>query len=299
VEGTAVHRRDTQPSHDPDQARGRAAVARPRARTGGPETPVLALQRTAGNAAVVRAVTASRAGGRQHTGSAPVLQRVEMRGTPKGQPEGFGGALDDDDVRLLTETAHQVQELMKQARATDPDKKVLLFIGVGTGNPTAAWGNPTHGGVGQITDENQHSPGFLSEAGTVGYTVIAVNFNVGEGKEISHAGDGGPLVKLTVPARFPLDAAGQVKAKKAMEALHEAAGKATRFAILNAVTQADYQPLIDLANTKTKGQSAYLKSYMQTGETSAFSPMSKKKGQLTEGSTLASMSDVFLADTHG
>ncbi|WP_371537378.1 hypothetical protein OG217_21160 [Streptomyces sp. NBC_01023] len=294
-----MHRRDAHPSYATDHARDRPSAVRPSARTGGPAAPLLNLQRTAGNAAVARAVTAARTGGQRPTEAAPPVQRAEMRNTPKGESTGFGGSLDEDDVRLLTEAAHEVQKIMEEARAKDPEKELLLFIGVGTGNPAAAWGNPTHGGVGGITNENQHSPGFLSAAGEAGYTVISVNFNVGSGKELSQSGGSGPVVKLTVPARFPLDADGQEKAKGAMAGLHAAAGQANRFAIMNAVTQADYQPLLDLAAAKSKGQSAYLKSYMQTGETSAFSPMSKKKGQHIEGSKFASMSDVFLADSEG
>ncbi|MCX4550886.1 hypothetical protein OG204_12790 [Streptomyces sp. NBC_01387] len=291
-----MHSRDTHPAHHPDQALGRATGARPRARTGGSGNPLQTLHNSAGNAAVASTVAAARAGGQQRAGSAVPVQRAEMRNTPQGQAEGFGGSLDNDDLRLLGETAHRVQQVMDQARAKDPDKEVMLFIGVGTGNPASAWGNPTSGGTGTITDAHQHSPGFLSDAEGAGYTVIAVNFNVGGGKDISESGGGGPVVKLNVPARFPLDAAGQEKAKGALDALHASAGQATRFAVMNAVTQADYQPLINLANAKSKGQSAYLKSYMQTGATSSFSPMNKKKGLHTDGGTFASMGEVFPAD---
>ncbi|MEU6479712.1 hypothetical protein ABZ858_23000 [Streptomyces sp. NPDC047017] len=246
---------------------------------------------------MARAVSAARADGQPPVGAELPVQRAEMRNTPTGDSTGFGGSLDEADVQLLAEAAGAVHKIIGEARAKDPEKQVLLFIGVGTGNPAGAWGNPTHGGVGGITDKDQHSPGFLSAAGEAGYTVIAVNFNVGSGKELTHSGGSGPVVELQVPARFPLDAAGREKAKGAMESLHAAAGQANRFAVMNAVTQADYQPLLDLVAAKSKGQSAYLKSYMQTGETSAFSPMSKKKGQHIEGSKFASMSDVFLADS--
>ncbi|WP_143659319.1 hypothetical protein [Streptomyces sp. M1013] len=216
-----------------------------------------------------------------------------MQGAPTGESTGFGGALDDKDVGLLGQAAQRVQDIMDKAQADG--KQVLLFIGVGTGNPAEAWGNPTSGGTGNITDESQRSPGFLSKAGE-GYTVISVNFNVSSSKEISQSGDSGPVVNLTVPARFPLDADGKNKASDAMQSLHKSAGRATRFAIMNAVTQADYQPLLDLANEKNKGQSAYLKSYMQNGETSAYSPLNKKRGMHLQGSGFASMGDVFAAD---
>ncbi len=303
-----MHRRDVHAPHTAHPARDRSTAVHPSPRTAGPEGPLLNLQRTAGNAAVARAVTAARTDGQQtarsvsaggvSAGGALSVQRAEpeMRPTPKGDSSGFGGALDESDVKLLGQAAGEVHKIIEEARAKDPEKQVLLFIGVGTGNPAAAWGNPTHGGVGGITDKDQHSPGFLEKAGEAGYTVIAVNFNVGAGKEIAQSGGTGPVVKLDVPAKFPLDADGHEKAKDAMASLHAAAGTANRFAVMNAVTQTDYQPLLDLAAAKSKGQSAYLKSYMQTGQTSAFSPMNKKRGQHIEGSKFASMSDVFFAD---
>ncbi|MFE3829679.1 hypothetical protein [Streptomyces sp. NPDC059092] len=262
------------------------------------------LQNSAGNQAMLSAMSEAGTGDRQQAGpvtplqramgSALPVQRAGFQNTPVGEPGGFGGSLDDDDVRLIGEAAGRVHEVM--AKAQTAGKDVLLFIGVGTGNPSAAWGNPTSGGTGGITDEDQSSPGFLAEAGAAGYTVIAVNFNVGDGKAISETGGDGPVVKMSVPARFPLDADGKKKAEGPVGALHAAAGAASRFAIMNAVTQADYQPLIDLATAKTKGQSAYLKSYMQDGKTSAFSPMTKKKGMQSEGGKFASMGDVFAAD---
>ncbi|MGW8747275.1 hypothetical protein [Streptomyces sp. NPDC055794] len=290
-----MHHRDAHPSHTADRARARSTAARPSARTGGPATVLQRLQRDAGNEAVARAVTAARTDGQRPMAATPPVQRAEwnMQAAPTGESTGFGGALDDTDVGLLTAAAQKVQDIMAKAQASE--KKVLLFIGVGTGNPAEAWGNPTSGGTGGITDESQRSPGFLSKAGE-GYTVISVNFNVGSSKEISQSGDSGPVVNLTVPARFPLDADGKKKAGDAMQRLHQAAGMATRFAVMNAVTQADYQPLIDLVNEKKKGESAYLKSYMQNGETSAFSPMTKKKGMHLQGSAFASMGDVFAAD---
>ncbi|MEU4141983.1 hypothetical protein [Streptomyces parvulus] len=291
-----MHHRDAHPSHAADRARAHSTAARPSARTGGPATVLQRLQRDAGNEAVARAVTAARTDGQRPKEAHPPVQRAaewNMQAAPTGESTGFGGALDDSDVGLLAEAAQRVQDIMDKAQASE--KKVLLFIGVGTGNPADAWGNPTSGGTGGITDESQRSPGFLSKAGE-GYTVISVNFNVGSSKEISQSGDSGPVINLTVPARFPLDADGKKKADGAMQRLHQAAGKANRFAVMNAVTQADYQPLIDLVNEKKKGESAYLKSYMQNGETSAFSPLTKKKGMHLQGSAFASMGDVFAAD---
>ncbi|MFJ7996738.1 hypothetical protein ACIQ7D_06185 [Streptomyces sp. NPDC096310] len=272
------------------------------------------LQNSAGNKLVLRAMSTPEAGDRQHagpatplqramgpaqpvqraTGPAQPVQRAELKNTPVGEAGGFGGSLDADDVRLLGEAAGRVHEIM--AKAQGDGKEVLLYIGVGTGNPSAAWGNPTSGGVGGITEQDQQSPGFLDAAGAAGYTVIAVNFNVGDGKAISESGGNGPVVKLSVPARFPLDADGKKMAEAPVGMLHAAAGAASRFAIMNAVTQADYQPLIDLATAKKNGQSAYLKSYMQDGKTSAFSPMTKKKGMQSEGGKFASMGEVFAAD---
>ncbi|CAM5682454.1 hypothetical protein STENM223S_02185 [Streptomyces tendae] len=290
-----MHQRDEAPSHAADHARARPTAGRPSAGASGPADVMRNLQRDAGNVAVVHAVTTARAEGQRPMGAAPPVQRAEwkMQATPTGQSTGFGDALDENDIGLLAEAAQRVQDIMDKAQASE--KKVLLFIGVGTGNPADAWGNPTTGGTGGITDESQRSPGFLSAAGA-GYTVISVNFNVGSSKGISQSGDSGPVTHLTVPARFPLDADGKKRANDAMQRLHQAAGKATRFAIMNAVTQADYQPLIDLANEKRMGESAYLKSYMQNGETSAFSPMNKKKGMHLKGSEFASMRDVFAAD---
>ncbi|MEV5804339.1 hypothetical protein [Streptomyces parvulus] len=261
------------------------------------------LQNDAGNKAVARVVAGSPTSARQPTGAgsalqratAPVVQRApQVVKAPVGQSEGFGGGLGDDDVRLLGETAARVQDLMAQAQKAD--KKVLLFIGVGTGNPNAAWGNPTVEKQGAITDADQHSPGFLSDAEGQSYQVIAVNFNVGDGTAISETGGGGSPARLSVPAKFPLDADGKKKAEGAVGALHAAAGQADRFAVMNAVTQADYQPLLDLASARTDGQSAYLKSYMADGKTSSFSPTSKKKGLRTEGGRFSSMSEVFGAD---
>ncbi|MEE1799905.1 hypothetical protein PUR57_14705 [Streptomyces sp. JV176] len=313
-----MHSRDAHSSHDLGRARGHAAGDRPLARTGGPESPMHSLQNSMGNRSVVRAMSAQETGDRQQAGPVTPLQRAmgsaqththththtqaqtqpvqraELKNTPVGEAGGFGGALDADDVRLLGEAAGRVHEIMEKAQGAG--KEVLLYIGVGTGNPAAAWGNPTSGGTGGITEADQQSPGFLAEAGAAGYTVIAVNFNVGEGKAISETGGDGPVVKMSVPARFPLDADGKKAAEGPVGALHAAAGAASRFAIMNAVTQADYQPLIDLATAKKQGQSAYLKSYMQDGKTSAFSPMNKKKGMYSEGGKFGSMGDVFAAD---
>ncbi|MFJ9638622.1 hypothetical protein [Streptomyces sp. NPDC101178] len=258
------------------------------------------LQRTAGNAAVARMIAAARANEEGPVGRAPVVQRaqekIEMRPPPQAGSETFGGPLQEDDLRLLTEAVHEVQQIVNRAREEDPDRKILLYIGVGTGNPTGGWGNNTVGGVGGITDEDQSSPGFLAQAGEADYKVISLNFQVGTGKGISPSDGSGPVVKLTVPARFPLNAEDEAKAQDAMTALHTIADQADRFAIMNAVTQADYQPLLNLMAAKKGGRAAYLKSYMATGKTSAYSPMSKKTGQHIEDSTFASMSDVFLAD---
>ncbi|MFB7657412.1 MULTISPECIES: hypothetical protein [unclassified Streptomyces] len=297
-----MHSRDEHLSQSSGQTRGRPAGSRPAVRSDGPQALLRTLQNDAGNEAVARTI-ASGASERQFAGSALPLQRAatptvqrapQVLNTPVGQTEGFGGGLSDDDVRLLGETAVRVKELMAQAQ--DAGKQVLLFIGVGTGNPQAAWGNPTGSKAGGITDADQQSPGFLAQAEQQSYQVISVNFNVGDGAAVSETGSSGSVARLSVPAKFPLDADGKKKAERAVAALHEAAGKADRFAIMNAVTQADYQPLIDLANAKRNGQSAYLKSYMADGKTSAFSPMTKKKGMQSEGGNFSSMGEVFGAD---
>jgi hypothetical protein len=204
----------------------------------------------------------------------------------------FGGSLTEVDIALLAEAAARIAAKI----ALHNDRPVLLFIGVGTGNPLGSpWGNPTNGGKGGITDQQQRSPGVLADAERKGYYVIAANFNYGSGDIITEQDDAS-FFRIFVPARFPLVVPGPGAAKEAFDALRGAAQAATRFAILNAVTQVDYAALLMLANAKKNGESSYMKSYMQTGETSAYSPINPKMGAYNEGSSLATMADVFYRD---
>ncbi|MFF7553893.1 hypothetical protein ACFZA9_13525 [Streptomyces olivaceus] len=292
-------------SRDSGRPPGRRTGTGPSARTDGPQALLQTLQNEAGNDAVARTIASSGADARQLAGSAlplqritaspPAVQRVAMANTPTGSSDSFGESLTDDDVRLLNEAAARVHEIIEKAQ--EEGKKVLLFIGVGTGNPSGAWGNSTAEKSGPaITDEDQHSPGFLDDAEKNGYQVIAVNFNVGDGNQISESGGSGSAARLTVPAKFPISADGKEKAADAVASFHSAAQRADRFALMNAVTQVDYQPLLDLATAKKGGASSYMKSYMADGSTSAFSAMNKKKGLQKQGGKFNSMGDVFGQD---
>jgi hypothetical protein len=225
--------------------------------------------------------------------AAPVQRKFDDTLAPAPNPgtDNFsGGKLPEADVALLTSAAAKITTAI-DAHA---DKQVLLFIGVGTGNPMAAWGNPTVGGVGAITDQQQQAPGVLADAQKRGYFVIAANFNVGGGEITEQADEN--ILNLHVPGRFPLEAPSDGPAKEALAALHAAAKKAERFAILNSVTHTDYGPILELAKAKSKGQSSYMKSYMQTGQTSAYSPFNAKKGFTNAGAKHDTMEDVFFAD---
>lgn len=227
----------------------------PAARMG--SEPVWALQRSVGNAAVSRLLDSGQI----------AVQRAEwdVKEPLKAVEDEFVGSLKEKDVELLNEAVGRIQEAMQKAKGAG--KPVLLYIGVGTGNPRTDWGNPTNEPKKEITEQDQSSPKFLEEADEE-YFVIAVNFNTGPDGMRERGSDGG--IRLDVPARFPLtQASGQASgAGAAMEKLDAAVKGADRFAVMNAVTQNDYENLLRLYRSR-KQNSAYLKSYMASGEAEA------------------------------
>jgi hypothetical protein len=220
--------------------------------------------------------------------------KFEIVTAPQGSNESFGGKMNEHDVALFLQAAKLVSKVVAESEGN-----VLLFLGVGTGNPKNAWGNPTNTEKTAITEEDQREPAFLKDArqSDKKYSVIAINFNTtGESEGDIAVQKGDALLKIDVPGRFPL-VEGELKddVAEGMKLLKEAAAGVTRFAIMNAVTQIDYTPILLLAAAKKKGAGAYLKSYMATGNRSSFSYSNQKSG-LAKASELKVMGDVFPVD---
>jgi len=205
--------------------------------------------------------------------------------------DGLGPNPSADDLQRLEEAA---ELMLSRIRKEKGGKKVLVFIGVGTGNPSGGWGNNSVPDKTSISETDQRSPGFLAGAADEDYFVIAANFNVGTGR-ITVTQDTKQGLSLDVSAKFPLvdKTPGAEAALGKMKAVAKAAD---RFAVMNAVTQLDYQPLVELAQAKQNGSSAYLKSYMMTDKITSHSHMRGGQWISPENTSLKSMQQVFSAD---
>lgn len=193
------------------------------------------------------------------------------------------------DGALTAEHAETVRDAVQAAEGAVPaGRRVLLFYGVGTGNPSVtAWGNNTVTSAEAAVEKvigHQRNPGFVQaeiDKPESAFFVVALNFNYESDSpafRMEPEGDRG--VRLDVNTRFPLAVEpAERPGRVAFEELKCFAARVTqdegRFALMNAVNQFDYASLLEMVPT---GQS-YLKSYgSEPGGEAAYSKVSSSRG---------------------
>lgn len=181
---------------------------------------------------------------------------------------------------------------------TAEDKRpVLLYFGVGVGNPANVFGsNPTAKPNDRITAEDQVNPGFLQDARSqeTPYRTLSVLYQTTGSKEVQLTEQGDGQACISVDLRFPL---------QMHPIVHEyvkVAKGAARVVVLNAVTDTPYEGLLVLAKAKPKMESAYVSSYMETGRTKAYNWQAPAKAAfpplVNETGKAATMAEVFQRD---
>lgn len=95
-----------------------------------------------------------------------------------GTDATFGGKLAElspDDLTAMTTAVETVTKALDKARARSSDRRILIFFGVGVGDPSDAWGQPT-GGV-ELDVSTQINPALLADAVEQGCFVVGLNVN--------------------------------------------------------------------------------------------------------------------------
>ncbi|WP_331730984.1 hypothetical protein OHV05_37815 (plasmid) [Kitasatospora sp. NBC_00070] len=211
----------------------------------------------------------------------------------KYSSEGFGDPPASKDLEMVAAAGETVHK--KCVEMQKMGMKVIVFVGVGTGNPSSGWKNNSVVRRGGITDASQTFPRFLKEAmEEENYFIIAVNFNIGPSGVVVNDDKGQMTVQ--VPAKFPL-----VKTDDGMRALKpfmDVAKAADRFAIMNAVSDQDFEPLAILAMHAKSGAGSYIKSYMQTGLIFAKCPLTRGDRRFVSAQvpSLSSLQQVFRSE---
>jgi hypothetical protein len=213
-----------------------------------------------------------------------VLQRAwEVKSNwrePANDGGTFGRSIAQEDVETIREAVELVTAKAPAGRTR------LVYIGVGVGNPATSWGNPTGGP--KLNMAEQTRPGFLDKAEQEHF-VIAMNFNTGDGARVRELSSSGNGIHVHVNARAPLVTTSD-QDRAAVDLLKGLASAEDLLVVMNAVSNAQYEALIELATRKGKG--SYLTSYGATGEQHALVPLNKKLGN-TKTSKLAGLADVF------
>jgi|GEM_PF-4561113 len=181
--------------------------------------------------------------------------------------------------------------------AAEDKRPVLLYFGVGVGNPGKVFGsNPTATPSDRITAEDQVNPGFLQDARSqeTPYRTLSVLYQTTGSKDVQLTEQGDGQACIAIDLRFPL---------QMHPIIHEyvkVAKGAARVVVLNAVTDTPYEGLLVLAKAKPKIESAYVSSYMETGRTKAYNWQSPAKPNVpplvNETGKAATMAEVFQRD---
>ncbi|PKW16338.1 hypothetical protein [Saccharopolyspora spinosa] len=188
--------------------------------------------------------------------SGPVLQRQWEIKQPWNNPTDdggtFGRSIAQEDLATITAA---VEKVTAKAATSRPR---LVYLGIGVGNPTGAWGNPT--GQPQLDMGTQIRPGFLAEAEQQKFFVIAVNFNTGGDDPVQELSSSESGIHFHVNAHAPLLTTSELD-KQAVNLLKGlAAGPNDRLVVMNAVSNHQYQALTELV-TGFKTRGSYLTSY--------------------------------------
>lgn len=181
--------------------------------------------------------------------------------------------------------------------AAKDERPVLLYFGVGVGNPDNAFGsNPTAKPNDRITEKDQENPGFLQDARSqkAPYRTLSVLYQTTGSKDVKLTEQGDGQACISIDLRFPLGR------HEIVQDYVKVAKGAARVVVLNAVTDTPYEGLLVLAKAKPKMESAYVSSYMETGRTKAYNwPVPAKATfppLVNETGKAATMADVFNRD---
>ena len=229
----------------------------------------------------------------------PVLQRWKddaLDQLTSTTDDTFGNSLNEAESTQVVQMFAEILAII----AAHQDRKILLYVGVGTGNPVTDRGNNSPTAEVELSD--QTNPGFLRDAVADQHFVIAVNCNPGL---VDHAEETGNEIRLTRKVALPLANASEhdrraIEAVKAARNAALATGDASgqgRFVLMNSVTQSFYPALYALSTPEKEQRRriAYLSSYKPTSANDAFNMLSPRLGgHLNEGPKgFHSMSDVF------
>lgn len=175
----------------------------------------------------------------------------------------FGYEPTDKDLEILKKVFDQIKE------KTAGLKRPIVYIGIGTGNPSSGWGNPS---LSSDTSKSENllaqtEPNFLTNIEPPYDGIIIINFNVDGAKELESVKPMRPnlqkdnVFKFNIALKFPICAA----SKKTMELAGKIAALKGEFGasvIMNAVTDTHYQSICSMA---VGSKSTYINSYLQKG----------------------------------
>jgi hypothetical protein len=211
-----------------------------------------------------------------------------------GTDSTFASNFEESDEKTIAAAVQTVAAAIDKAKSDG--RKVLLYLGVGVGNPSSAWGNPSVGV--QLPMADQINPPFLLKMVGKGYFVAALNFNVAstEAPAGLPKGDG---LHLHVPAKFPLE---RGRGAGTMKLLTDLRQKCDRVVVLNAVSQLHYQTLVELGISYSARKvleeshvpSTYISSYGETNSQTSYAKFPGVQRYLAKPTNLADEDDVFV-----
>jgi hypothetical protein len=195
----------------------------------------------------------------------------------------------------------RIQAALSRARDLVGDKAFLLHLGVGVGNPGAAFGNPSADRLMKAGNEaadpkaqSQREPGYLKQAAERGLVAVVLNFNAsdsqGDPSGVTLVKHQPNLIRLDVDARFPLTVHKQGNSGQAHGAIEGLAQGARHVTVLNAVSPHYYPGIKSLVDSQSSQRlfkrdvvagggdpsarhmrTSYVESYLEEDRTQAYS----------------------------
>ncbi|MBT5954741.1 hypothetical protein HOG98_08475 [bacterium] len=145
-----------------------------------------------------------------NTPALPVFSQDSLKQIVVGEGGGFLVDLGEEDVRLFNELLENSLNKINKFLG-DNTKPLIVYIGIGTGNPSSGFVNPSanSGYINQMNCRLQSSPSFLSNETTVSeFKIVTINFNSNDEGETeafnSRISDIGDRLDIKCVCKFPL-----------------------------------------------------------------------------------------------